>query len=78
MAIPKSLQFYVAGSKVVGAYGDPSDVRIGLNWFPWENQVVRWNAEFMHLDHSPVGGSSLPYAIGGNGPVYYTSFEVNF
>lgn len=78
MVLPQSLQAYVSGSKVFGEYGDPSDVRVGVNWFPWEKRFLRWNGEYIHLSHSPVGGSSLPYAVGGNGPVFYTSFEVNF
>jgi hypothetical protein len=78
MVIPAVLQGYISGSKVFGEYGDPSDLRVGLNWFPWNNQVVRWNAEYLHLDRSPVGGLSLPYAVGGNGPVFYTSLQVNF
>jgi len=78
MVIPAVLQGYVSGSKVYGEYGDPSDFRIGANWYPWKNHVVRWNAEYLHLNRSPVGGLSLPYAVGGNGPVFYTSFEVNF
>ena len=78
MVIPQQLQLYWAGSKVFGEYGNPSDVRVGLNWFPMKSQLVRWNAEYLHLDHSPVGGSSLPYAVGGTGPVFYTSLEVNF
>ena len=78
MAIQKTLQVYVAGSKIYGQYGDPSDVRIGASWFPWKNQVVRWNAEVLKLNHSPVGALSLPYPVGGNGNVFYTSFEVYF
>ncbi len=78
MAIQKTLQVYVAGSKIYGQYGDPSDVRIGASWFPWKNQIVRWNAEVLKLNHSPVGALSLPYPVGGNGNVFYTSVEVNF
>jgi len=78
MVIPAVLQGYVSGSRVYGEYGDPSDFRIGANWYPWSNHVVRWNAEYLHLNRSPVGGLSLPYVVGGNGSVFYTSFEVNF
>ena len=78
MAIPKTLQVYAAGSKIYGQYGDPSDVRIGASWFPWKNQVARWNVEVLKLNHSPVGALSLPYPVGGNGNVFYTSFEVYF
>ena len=78
MAIPKRLQVYVSGSHVNGQYGNPSDFRVGVNWFPFKTQVVRWNTEYLHLNRSPVGGLSLPYVVGGNGPVVYSNFEVNF
>jgi hypothetical protein len=78
MVVPKALQLYVAGSKIYGQYGDPSDVRFGANWFPWKNQVARWNLEVHHLNDSPVGALSLPYTVGGNGNVYHADFEVNF
>lgn len=78
MAIPRTLQLYVAGSKIYGDYGDPSDTRVDINWYPWKSQVARWNVEALKLNHSPVGGLSLPYPVGGNGMVYYTSVEVYF
>ena len=78
MAVPKRLQLYVSGSKVFGQYGDPSDTRVGMNWFPFGSQTIRWNLEYLKLDRSPVGGLSLPYVVGGNGYVMYTTFEVNF
>jgi hypothetical protein len=78
MIVPKAMQLYVAGSKIFGQYGDPSDVRFGANWFPWKNQVARWNLEVHHLNDSPVGALSLPYTVGGNGNVYHADFEVNF
>jgi len=78
MAIQNVLQLYAGGSKIYGEYGNPSDARAGINWYPWKNQVVRWNAEVLKLNHSPVGALSLPYPVGGNGVVFYTSFEVYF
>ena len=78
MLLPKTLQGYAGLSKIYGEYGDPWDLRFGVNWFPWRNEVVRWNTEFLHTDHSPVGGLSLPTAVGGNGDIFYSSFQVNF
>jgi len=78
MVVPRTAQLYVSGSKVFGDYGNPSDVRVGVNVFPWKNQVVRWNTEFIHLNRSPVGALSLPYAVGGNGPVFASNLLVNF
>jgi hypothetical protein len=36
------------------------------------------NVEYIHLDRSPVGGLSLPYQVGGTGPIFYTNFVLNF
>lgn len=78
MLLPETLQAYVSGSRVFGEYGDPWDARLGLNWFPFRNQALRWNNEVMYLDDSPVGGSSLAQPIGGEGPVFYSTVEFFF
>ena len=78
MLLPETLQLYLSGSKVFGEYGNPWDARLGVSWFPWHNQVVRWNTEVLYLDRSPVGALSLPYTVGGTGTVVYSNFEVNF
>ena len=78
MVKPETMQLYVSGSKIFGEYGDPSDARLGGNWYPWRNKSVRWNNEFMWLDHSPVGALSLPYVVGGNGLLFHSNLEVNF
>ena len=74
MPIKKTLQVYFGYSKVFGEYGEPWDARLGASSYPWKNQAVRWNAEVLWLDRSPVGGLSLPSVVGGNGYVLYTSF----
>ena len=33
MAVPKVLQLYLSGSQIFGNYGDPSEVRVGSNWY---------------------------------------------
>jgi hypothetical protein len=78
MVVPKTAQLYLSGSKIFGNYGKPSDVRVGVNVFPWKNQVVRWNTEVLYLNRSPVGYLSVPFTVGGNGPVFHSNFEVNF
>jgi len=78
MVVPKIVQAYVSGSKIFGQYGNPSDTRAGVNYHPFQNDIVWWNAEYLYLRHSPVGALSLPEPVGGNGPVFYTSFIVNF
>lgn len=78
MLLPKMLQLYVIWGKVFGEYGDPWEVRGGLNLFPWENQVVRCNLEYIHLYKSPVGGLSLPYQVGGTGDIVHLNFQVDF
>lgn len=78
MVLPKTLQVYVGGSTLTGKYGEPWDFRSGINWFPWQNQVVRWNTEFLYLHKSPVGYTSVPFALGGTGPIFHSSLEMAF
>ena len=78
MVLPKTLQAYLGGSTIYGKYGNPFDFRAGMNWFPWRNRVLRWNTEFLYLQNSPVGYTSVPFALGGNGPVVHSSVELAF
>jgi cell division protein FtsB len=78
MVVPKILQVYLGGSTIYGKYGNPWDFRSGVNWFPFKNKVVRWNTEFLYLYKSPVGYTSVPFALGGNGPVFHSSLELAF
>jgi hypothetical protein len=78
MLIPKSLQFYAGGSTVFGKFGNPYDTRIGANWFPLKNKVIRVNNEFLYLYNSPVGYTSVPFAVGGRGLVFHSNVEMAF
>ena len=78
MLIPKSLQFYAGGSTVFGKFGNPYDTRVGLNWFPRKNKVVRVNNEFLYLYNSPVGYTSVPFVVGGKGLVFHSNVELAF
>ena len=78
MVIPKTLQFYVGSSRINGQFGKPWDIRSGFNWFPWNNKVVRWNNEWLYLYKSPVGYSSVPFALGGKGSVFHSTLELAF
>jgi hypothetical protein len=78
MVLPKYLQLYLGGSTLYGKYGNPWDFRAGVNYFPFHNKVVRWNSEFLYLNNSPVGYTAVPFALGGNGPVFHTTLELAF
>lgn len=78
MLMPKQLQAYGGLSKIYGEYGDPWDLRFGVNVFPEKNHVLRWNTEYLYTQRSPVGGLSLPTLVGGTGDTFYSSFVVNF
>jgi hypothetical protein len=78
MLMPKTLQVYLSGSKIFGEYGDPYDVGVGLNWFPYGNRILRVNTQLLYLDDSPVGYSSVPFALGGNGTVWSTDLMLAF
>jgi hypothetical protein len=78
MVVPKSFQIYVGGSTLVGKYGNPYDFRAGTNYYPFHNRVVRWNSEYLYLNHSPVGYTAVPFALGGSGSVFHTALELAF
>ena len=78
MLVPKTLQFYLGGSTIYGKYGNPWDFRSGLSFFPFKNRVVRWNNEFLYLHRSAVGYTSVPFALGGTGPIFHTNLELAF
>ena len=78
MVVPRTLQLYAGASRINGQFGDPWDFRLGANWFPWKNKVVRWNTEWLYLRNSPVGYSSVPFVVGGRGNVFHSSLELAF
>jgi len=78
MVVPRTLQAYVGHSRIFGQYGNPWDFRFGMNWFPFKNKVLRWNTEALYLFKSPVGYTSVPFAVGGNGWVFHSSLELAF
>ena len=78
MLIPKKLQPYLGHSRIFGQYADPWDFRAGLNFFPWKNRVVRWNSEYLYTYRSPVGYTSVPFALGGTGSIFVSNLELAF
>ncbi len=78
MVLPQKLQVYSTFSQVFGGYGNPYDARLGINFYPFKNRMVRWNFQYTYLYKSPVGGLSLPYPVGGTGGVFNTDFMISF
>ncbi len=78
MVWPRTLQLYVAGSQIVGEFGEPWDLSVGLNWFPFHGRGFRLNGQALYLVDSPVGYSSVPFLLGGNGWVYSVDAELAF
>ena len=78
MVVPRKLQTYLAFSKLFGEYGNPRDMGVGVNWYPVSQRLLRFNAEILYLKNSPVGYSSVPFAVGGNGTVFHANLELVF
>jgi hypothetical protein len=78
MIVPGVLQAYLSGSAIRGRYGDASELRAGVSWYPLEKRGIRVNAEWLHLNKCPVGYTAVPYPVGGNGDVYHLNLEMNF
>ncbi len=78
MVVPRLLQLYAGASEINGDYGDGSEWRVGINFFPQRMRGIRLNGEWIHLDDCPVGYTAVPYPVGGNGDVFHMNFELNF
>ncbi len=78
MFIKDILQGYAGVSEIRGDYGDGSDARLGVNWYPFSDRGVRVNAEWINLENSPVGYTAVPYSVGGNGDVFSINLEMNW
>jgi hypothetical protein len=78
MVVPEKLMLYLSGSKIFGEYGDPADIALGLNWYPFERREARINVMGLYTDHSPVGYTAYPVPVGGNGFTFVTDFSFAF
>ncbi|HEX3167612.1 MAG TPA: hypothetical protein VHQ93_15180 [Chitinophagaceae bacterium] len=79
MVIPKKLQLYTTYSKIFGQYGDPSETRVGFNFFPFKKTIaVRLNGQATFMNRCPVGGLAYPYTVGANGTIFNFDLELNF
>ena len=78
MLIPKLLQVYAGYSEIRGDFGNSSELRGGINYFPKRMRGIRVNGEWLSLDDIPVGYTAVPYPVGGSGDVYHVNFELNF
>jgi hypothetical protein len=78
MAIRDRLQLYASGSMIFGEFGDPSDIALGLNVFPFRRRELRLNMQALYVDRSPVGYTSIPYQVGGDGWIFTTDFALGF
>jgi len=55
MVFPKKLQVYTTYSRIFGQYGNPSEVRTGLNFFPFKHTIsARINAQLIFMKQCPV------------------------
>jgi hypothetical protein len=79
MVLPKKLQLYTTYSKIFGEYGEPSETRVGFNFFPFKNTIgVRLNGQATFMNKCPVGGLAYPYTVGANGTIFNLDLELNF
>jgi hypothetical protein len=78
MLVPKTLQLYVSGSKVFGEFGNPYDVALGVNYFPFERRDLRVNVMGLYTYHSPVGYTAYPVPVGGTGFTFVSDFSLAF
>jgi len=78
MLIPRTLQAYVSGSKIYGEFGNPYDVAVGVNYFPFKRRDLRVNVMGLWVKNSPVGYTAYPVPVGGNGFTLVSDFSLAF
>jgi len=78
MLMREILQTYIGGGEIRGHYGNGSELRVGVNYYPMKTRGLRVNAEWVRLSHCPVGYTAVPYPVGGNGDVFHLNVEMNF
>jgi hypothetical protein len=78
MAVKDFVQVYFGNSGIYGDFGDASEVRAGVNFYPVKQRGFRVNLEWLHLNNCPVGYTAVPYPVGGNGDVFHANLELNF
>ena len=78
MILPKKLQLYISGSQIYGEYGDPYDVAVGFNYFPFPRRDLRVNVMGLWVNNSPVGYTAYPVPVGGNGFTLVSDFSLAF
>lgn len=66
--LTNTLQAYISGSMIFGEYGEPADLALGVNWFPFEHRSFRINAQALYVDEgAPVGYLSYILPLGAEG-----------
>jgi hypothetical protein len=78
MILPHVLQFYSTYSEIFGEYGQPWELRAGINVFPFKRQEIRINTQYIYQQKCPVGGTAYPYQVGGTGHIFNIDLEFNF
>lgn len=78
MLVPKTLQAYVAPSKVFGKYGNPWELGLGLTLFPFQRKEMRMNFQALYESQAPAGNIALPYQPGDKGWIYTVDMGVWF
>jgi hypothetical protein len=78
MILPRTLQFYISGSKIFGQYGNPYDIAAGFNWFPFQRRDFRINTMGLYVYRSPVGYTAYPVPVGANGFTFLTDLSLAF
>ena len=78
MLLPATVQAYTMGSYIFGDFGDSWEMTAGINWWIFRRRELRLNVEYIYDHQSPVGGTSYPQVVGGNGSIFLTNLEMSF
>ncbi len=78
MVLPQTVQLYTMGSYIFGDFGDSWEMTGGINWWIFHRRELRLNIEYIYDHQSPVGGTSYPQVVGGNGSIFLSNLEMSF
>lgn len=70
MLVSKELQAFVAGSAIIGDYGDPWEVGGGLTWYPFKRWNMRVQLQALYEEQAASGSPALPFQVGADGWIY--------
>jgi hypothetical protein len=69
MVVPKTVELYGATSYIFSKYGNPKELIVGVNYYPWDTRNIRMNLHVVNIARSPVSSTFGFYNAQLTGPI---------